>query len=175
MSTVSYYLKLLDSSYQEAVEKLQYKYGISLYNYFNELSFKNRRAEGFIKRPKSQFGRSRSKEGLMLHHIDENKISNLSNLNTLKKYGDYIYQQRDHLVYCNLLEHLILHALIAKETKNKLGIGGYRSIPQQLVNLYNSKSKKKNDIKYNEAHKKAINLDLDDVKKIIDKSKKMLD
>lgn len=79
----------------------------------------------------------------MLHHIDENKISNLSNLNTLKKYGDYIYQQRDHLVYCNLLEHLILHALIAKETKNKLGIGGYRSIPQQLVNLYNSKSKKK--------------------------------
>lgn len=53
MSTVSYYLKLLDSSYQEAVEKLQYKYGISLYNYFNELSFKNRRAEGFIKRPKA--------------------------------------------------------------------------------------------------------------------------
>lgn len=70
-----------------------------------------------------------------MHHIDENKVSNLSSLNKIKKDSEarkFEHQKKERLVYCDLLEHIILHALIAEETNNNFGYGGYESLYDQL-------------------------------------------
>ena len=85
--------------------------------------------ERFLKREiksitKGKF--SRTNEGLFCHHIDEDKFENLSNIKFIKvnKYP-FKYQKKDRLVYCDLFEHLILHALIIKETEAEYGLHGY--------------------------------------------------
>ncbi len=52
----------------------------------------------------------RSEEGLYCHHIDEDKGIDLAN--TAKDYP-FEWQKAERLVYCNLLEHLILHMKIS--------------------------------------------------------------
>lgn len=84
-----------------------------------------------------------------------------------------MYQQKENLVYCNLLEHLILHGLIAKETKNKLGIGGYKSLPMQVENLY---SKEKSN-KLNDQEKillSAISLEYQEYKNVLSLTNKLI-
>ncbi len=51
---------------------------------------------------------SRTPEGLLCHHIDEDKASVLSNPRFAKDYP-FSYQKRERLVYCDYVEHLLLH------------------------------------------------------------------
>ena len=95
--------QLLKLDYLQAVNFLKNKYGICKYDYFcNEKCIsKNKKA-------------SRSREGLFLHHIDENKYANLSKEQIAIKHP-YEVQKSDRLVYCNFLEHLLLHVKIFED------------------------------------------------------------
>lgn len=93
----------------------------------------------------------RSHDGLYIHHIDENKFIMLSNTEYIKmQNAPYECQLPDHLVYCNTLEHIILHWKIYKEYNNRpdkpiitvngitapvqLGIGGIFNYIVPLLN-----------------------------------------
>lgn len=118
------YDALLNSSYEAAIEILKFKYGEGIDDYYREKSYKR-----FLKKEIKSIAKgkySRTSEGLYCHHIDENKYLNISNKDFIlhKKYP-YDVQKKDRLVYCDLFEHLIIHALIAKETDGKFGVMGY--------------------------------------------------
>lgn len=55
---------------------------------------------------------ARGNEGLFCHHMDEDKGGNLSNPLSAKL-QPFDWQRKERLVYCNILEHLILHMKIA--------------------------------------------------------------
>lgn len=118
------YYQLLNLSYDGAVNFLLNKYGPSKDNYFKEKSY-NR----FLKKEIKSIAKgkySRTSEGLYCHHIDENEFENLSNAFFISEYKyPFDLQKKERLVYCDLFEHLILHALIARETNGKFGIPGY--------------------------------------------------
>lgn len=64
-----------------------------------------------------------TKPGLSIHHIDEDKVSLLSNIKNARRYPEY--QGSDRLCYANDFEHGVLHYLIAKENlHSNLGAGG---------------------------------------------------
>ena len=54
----------------------------------------------------------RSSEGIYCHHMDEDKGVNLSNP-LQAKLQPFEWQKKERLIYCNALEHLILHMKIA--------------------------------------------------------------
>ena len=127
-----HYNELLKKSYSQIVESLLNKYGSATEDYFiNETCrSKNRKI-------------SRTSEGLFCHHIDEDKAILLSN----DKYAannPFEYQKANRLVYCNLLEHFLLHIKIAEESKNAnanknelQGIGGaVNFIARQINGFY---------------------------------------
>lgn len=134
-SNKEYYQKIMTYNYDELVQFLLKKYGPAKYDYFmNELcTTKNKKV-------------SRTSEGLYCHHIDEDKEIMLSN-DTLAKRCPFAYQKADRLVYCNILEHFLLHILIYEKTKNSdpgLGIGGAVAfICHQLNDLYGGYEYKK--------------------------------
>lgn len=97
------YQEMLKSTYAEVVSYLKEKYGEAKYNYFSNESMKSKNAKI-----------SRTKEGLVCHHIREIEIMQLSEPKIAQMY-DYKYQLAENLVYCNYIEHLILHILIHKE------------------------------------------------------------
>ena len=128
----NYYDELMNKTYLHVVDCLLHKYGQATGDYFvNETCrSKNKKI-------------SRTREGLFCHHIDENKAILLSN----DKYAannPFEYQKADRLVYCNFLEHLLLHIKIAEEprdigaNKNEIqGIGGaVNFIVRQLNSFY---------------------------------------
>ena len=94
-------------NYKELVDYLLNKYGPATENYFiNEsCASKNKRVV-------------RTDEGLICHHICENEHIQLSHQAIAKRHP-FEYQLAKNLVYCNLLEHLLLHLSIANETKKK--------------------------------------------------------
>lgn len=110
-------------TYDEAVKFLLEKYGPGFDDYYRENSY-SKFMNGEIKSiAKGKFARTR--EGLYCHHIDEDKMENLSNIDFIKSYNvPYSYQKKDRLVYCDLIEHCILHGLIAKESDNEWGLNG---------------------------------------------------
>lgn len=93
--------KELTLSYDDLIDYLLKKYGGSNYDYFcnDECKSENKKAK-------------RTEEGLFCHHIDEDKGGNLSN-EFCAKGQPYEWQKSTRLVYCNILEHLILHIKIA--------------------------------------------------------------
>lgn len=108
--------KVKNFTYAEYVEYLQEKYGLSKTAYFTE---------GWSPIAKTK----RTSEGLFVHHVKEDCEIMLGN----KKFAEkqpYEYQLPKNLVYCDYLEHLLLHILIVKypgESQNLLtmpGIGG---------------------------------------------------
>ena len=119
------YLALLSKTYNEAVEYLLKKYGKARDDYFREQSYK-RFLKGEIKKiTKGKF--SRSAEGLECHHIDENKFLNMTNESSIKAQNiDFKYHKKERLVFCDVVEHTILHALISKETALEFGFPGYQ-------------------------------------------------
>ena len=115
---ISIYEKMLKSSYTDIVKYLLKKYGAAKHNYFKDTNCTE-------KNPLV----SRTSEGLYCHHIDEDKAIMLSN----DKYAaanPFEYQKANRLVYCNLLEHLLLHVKIAENPNEDAnegelpGIGG---------------------------------------------------
>lgn len=130
------YVKLLRMTYAEAVEYLLAKYGPAKENYFKEEGYEKFLA-GINKTLTKAKGVSRIKEGIYCHHIDEIKALNLSNPRFIWHYRyPYAYQIKNQLVYCNLIEHLILHALITYETKLQFGFPGFQILAQQVNDWY---------------------------------------
>ncbi|MDE0583247.1 hypothetical protein ON064_09380 [Planococcus sp. A6] len=124
MSNYKEYEHMLLKTYDEAVAFLLQKYGSAQDDYFREKAYQ-RFMDGEIKSIRKG-EHSRTNEGLFCHHIDENKNLNLSNLSFIKVNKiPFESQKKDKLVYCDLIEHAILHALIAYETSQKLGFPGY--------------------------------------------------
>ena len=133
--TVSQYEQMLSMSYDEIVQLLLKKYGAAKHDYFTdrECTIKNKLV-------------SRTAEGLFCHHIDEDKAIMLSNDEYAAR-NPFEYQKKNRLVYCNLLEHLLLHVKIAEEPKNPdanenelPGIGGaINFICKQLNDIYAGK------------------------------------
>lgn len=94
----------LDMTYDELVSYLLNKYGAVQYDYFT-----NEMCTSRSKRI------SRTAEGLFCHHIDEDKAIKLSDKSSAIMYP-FNYQRANRLVYCNYLEHLMLHMRIGIET-----------------------------------------------------------
>ena len=132
-----YYSKLMKMSYYELVQFLINEYGPAKCDYFSNeyCSSKNKKVV-------------RSSEGLFCHHIDEDKAIKLSSQDYAIN-NPFEYQKKERLVYCNFLEHLLLHILIYEEfnnfntTEEKFGIGGALYITSQLNDYYNDYQFKK--------------------------------
>lgn len=132
---VSFYEKMLSMSYDDIVKLLLKKYGAAKHDYFTdrECTIKNKLV-------------SRTAEGLFCHHIDEDKAIMLSNDEYAAR-NPFEYQKKNRLVYCNLLEHLLLHVKIAEEPRNPdanenelPGIGGaINYLCKQLNDIYAGK------------------------------------
>ena len=129
---LSEYQKVKELTYSQYCNYLIEKYGVVEQNYYNTNWSANRML--------------RNQDGLFCHHIDEYEIANLSKLEVAKQY-DYEYQTKSHLVYCDYLEHLLLHILIGEEkgANSGLGFGGavYHIVPQlnQLYSGYDADNK----------------------------------
>lgn len=134
MDGTSYYESMLKTNYQDIVSALLKKYGSAKHNYFKDTACK-------IKNPLV----TRTNEGLFCHHIDEDKAIMLCN-DKFAVNNPFEYQKSDRLVYCNLLEHLLLHVKIAENpspdaNENELpGIGGaINFICKDLNDIYSGK------------------------------------
>lgn len=110
------------------------KYGVAKHNYFKDTNCTTK---------KSQV--TRTSEGLYCHHIDEDKAIMLSN-DKFAAANPFGYQKANRLVYCNLLEHLLLHVKIAENpnaqaNENELPrIGGaINFICKDLNDIYSGK------------------------------------
>ena len=121
------YKSIENYDYNEYVNYLQAKYGIPKKSYFTLDWRKNTDI-------------TRTKEGLYIHHVKENKTIMLCNPDYAKNMP-FEYQNPENLVYCDLLEHLLLHILICEEAdinSNEIpGIGGVQNfIIPQLNDVY---------------------------------------
>lgn len=133
--TVSQYEQMLSMPYNEIIQFLLKKYGAAKHDYFTdrECTIKNKLV-------------SRTAQGLFCHHIDEDKAIMLSNDEYAAR-NPFEYQKKNRLVYCNLLEHLLLHVKIAEEPRNPdanenelPGIGGaINYLCKQLNDIYAGK------------------------------------
>lgn len=110
------YNKVKNLKYLEYCNYLQIKYGIPKKAYFST---------GWSKNPKI----SRTSEGLIAHHKYEDHAISLSTPEIAKR-NPYEWQLPENIVYCDYLEHLLLHVLICENpSPNKnlfeaVGIGG---------------------------------------------------
>lgn len=119
------YNKVKSMDYLEYCDYLQEKYGIGLADYMTKSFYKNKKV-------------TRTKEGLFCHHIYEDKTINLST-RELAMFSPLEWQKKENLVYCDYLEHLLLHTLITispDKKNNNCGIGGIYIIAQELNDLY---------------------------------------
>lgn len=91
---------LYKKNYEDSCSYFKQKYGPVKGNYFTDTSC--RTINNAIKR---------ENEGLHIHHIDSDKISMLSSSNVAVK-KPFEFQLAPRLVYCNLLERLILNIKI---------------------------------------------------------------
>ncbi|EOA07100.1 Hypothetical protein, predicted transmembrane protein [Mycoplasma yeatsii 13926] len=114
--------KMLECDYYECVNFLLYKYGMAEGDYTKRTLFFDVVSENLNVK--------RSFYGLEIHHIDEDKVPNLSSKENMTKYPEY--QTKDRLVYCNLVEHLLLHIKIYQKTKNRLSMHGVFLIVRKL-------------------------------------------
>lgn len=66
--------------------------------------------------PKGRYKRTKSltKDGLYIHHVKENEIAGLSDIKIMKQYPN-TYQRDNNLVYCDLVEHTLLHLMIKEQ------------------------------------------------------------
>ncbi|WP_246095134.1 hypothetical protein [Salinicoccus cyprini] len=132
MNAYKEYENLLTKTYDEAVEFLLQKYGAAQYDYFSEKSYQ-RFENGEIKNiTRGKY--KRTNEGLYCHHIDEIKELKISDPLFIKKNKiPFQYQKKDRLVYCDLIEHTILHILITKETSHEFGAPGYEAYLKPMI------------------------------------------
>lgn len=124
MTNMTEYKQLLSKNYDEAVDFLHEKYGTAEDHYFSEKSY-DRFLKGEIKNiTRGKF--SRSADGLECHHIAEKKFMYMTNMDSIKVQSiPFESHQKEKLVFCDVIEHAILHILIAKETSLNFGSTGY--------------------------------------------------
>ena len=128
--TINEYNTIKDLNYKEYCNYLLNKYGEAPGNYLTNNWNKNKRC-------------TRTKEGLLIHHIYEDHAIMLSTPE-YAKLNPYEWQLKENLVCCNYLEHLYLHILIcenpAKEKNDMedVGIGGAINFIIPLLNDYYS-------------------------------------
>ena len=104
--TIKEYTKIKKLNYKEYCNYLQEKYGNATCNYMTQSYNKIQKV-------------SRTSEGLYCHHIKEDTAILLST----KEYAQnhpIEWQYAENLVYCDLLEHMLLHILICEENKKEL-------------------------------------------------------
>lgn len=131
--------KLFEMTYNELCNYYIKKYGNVKHDYFSTPECKS-----------VQKKNSRTKEGLEIHHIDENKHPLLSA--KWAKNMPFECQKADRLVYVNVLEHLLLHIKIYEEECEKSAVTGKQAILghpgiyflSQRINDYFSKEKEIN-------------------------------
>lgn len=123
------YEKVKNLTYQEYCDYLQKKYGIGLCDYFTKFWAKNSKV-------------TRTKEGLIVHHKFEDHVARLSSVEIAIQ-NPSEWQKAENLVYCDYLEHLLLHILIwempvkCQNGEELLGIGGITHyIVPELNDLY---------------------------------------
>lgn len=105
------YEKVREMKYFDYCEYLKGKYGKAKDYYMTK---------SFNKKPNI----TRTKEGLFCHHIMEYYIPKLSEKSVASCYS-YEYQSPEKLVYCDYLEHMLLHIMISEESVCLgVGIGG---------------------------------------------------
>ena len=121
--------KVKDMTYLEYCDYLQEKYGVGLVDYMTKSFTKNKKV-------------SRTSDGLVAHHKAEDKMMLLSNKSFAERYP-YEWQKKENIVYCDYLEHLLLHVLICKYPSPEkiphadVGIGGVvKFIVPELNDLY---------------------------------------
>lgn len=147
--------QLLKMSYEQCCDYLKQKYGVITQSYFCNETCRSPRES--IKR---------TKEGLEIHHIDEDKFVLLSKKEEALKYP-FKHQMGDRLVYCNVLEHLVLHIKIFEHWNNNrhissepLGIQGI--VCYQIPTLNDIFSKYPFKLDYKKAIANAVkNLEYD--------------
>lgn len=141
MGNYQYYNDLLTLSYCEVLQLLIKKYGEVTDDYFKEKSYARFLNEEIKTPGKGKY--SRALEGLYCHHIYENQYENIGNLDFIRAFKyPFEIQQKSNLVYCDLVEHLILHVLIMKETSGKFGTHGFKVfIRPMIVDWYIEKRK----------------------------------
>ena len=124
---ITEYMRVKDLHYYDYCNYLLDKYGEAKYDYMSQ---------NFVKNSKV----SRTSEGLYCHHVAEIIAPSLSERNVAIQFG-WAFQAKENLVYCDLIEHMYLHLLIAEECdprlKFVLGFGGITDyfIPE-LNDLY---------------------------------------
>jgi hypothetical protein len=133
------YLKLSELSYDDAVASLLAKYGSAKDDYFRPKSYQ-RFLDGEIKSiTRGKYARF-SADGLYAHHILENRYIDLANLDVIRSNNyPFEYHRREHLVYADAFEHLVLHAIITRESTGKppyVGIGGFDIISALIEEWY---------------------------------------
>lgn len=106
---INEYTKVSNYKYADYCQYLLTKYGAVGGDYFTP---------GFSQ----NMAIKRADEGLYIHHIDEDKVANLSDYDVAKT-NPFDYQRAARLVYADLFEHILLHILIG-EQNNGLGFGG---------------------------------------------------
>ena len=92
--------ELLKLEYHDICAYYAQKYGHPLKDYFVDNSFQTISNKN-----------KRIKDGLIIHHIDEDKIINLDKKVNARKYP-FAYQKKERLIYCNYLERLLLYIKI---------------------------------------------------------------
>lgn len=123
------YNKVKDFSYSEYCDYLQKKYGIPSKPYFNKNFVKNT-------------GITKTGEGLFLHHIKEDVAIMLCNASFARN-NPYEFQLPENLVYCDYLEHLLLHIMICESPNpdanagELVGVGGVQNfLAPELNDIY---------------------------------------
>ena len=120
--TLDEYNAAKNMNYNAFCEYLKAKYGIATEDYY---------LPGFVRNNKV----SRTREGLFAHHVMEDRAILLSTREVAMTHP-MLYQSKENLVYCDWVEHLYLHLLIAEnpapDAEEGVGIGGCVSflVPQ---------------------------------------------
>lgn len=110
------YNEIKKLNYLQYCDYLQKKYGIGLADYMTKSWNKNAKV-------------TRTKEGLLAHHKFEDHAIMLSTKDYAIK-NPYEWQKAENIIYCDYLEHLLLHILICespapdKNQNEAVGIGG---------------------------------------------------
>lgn len=125
------YETVKDYSYDRYCRYLVNKYGRPEYDFFN---------------PKCK----RPSEGLEVHHVKEDEISDLCDRKIAARY-DKSFQAPENLVFCDYLEHLLLHILIGEKTAGGKNIGlsgAFFHIIPAIKSYYDGEKGRYNDAYY---------------------------
>lgn len=127
------YLEVKDFKYEQYVDYLINKYEKVPGDYCSA---------GFS--PNMNIKRKQS-DNLYIHHIREDKVANLSDM-AVAATAPFEYQQAHNLVYCNLLEHILLHIMIGEQNQG-LGFGGAQIMIMQANDIYTEENEVLEELK----------------------------